>query len=208
MGMFRYGNKEFAHPPKEFMVSLKNGFKITDFLETGTFLGTTARWASSEFERVFTCEMSEINYKKSTEGVLAGIKNVICEKIPSTLFIEKYIGRMRVPSMFWLDAHYSHGSNTYGENVENPLIRELRIILRSSREHFIFIDDFRLIAFPDLEDYGKVTQWPTIRDIMAIVFENDPEGEVRVLFFHDVILIFNKKHERFVVENMKAEIKY
>ncbi|MDR1514735.1 MAG: hypothetical protein LBS45_03495 [Synergistaceae bacterium] len=48
------------------------------------------------------------------------------------------------PMLFWLDAHWS-GGDTAGENIQCPLLEELKIILDSNSSHFILIDDARLI---------------------------------------------------------------
>jgi hypothetical protein len=56
--------------------------------------------------------------------------------------------------LFWLDAHWS-GGETYGESDQCPLIKELEVIFRYSKEKnfAILIDDVRLFLAPPPSTY-------------------------------------------------------
>ena len=52
MGLIRMG------PPENLMRKLKDKYELRDFIETGTFHGNTAIWATSQFDNVITIEFS------------------------------------------------------------------------------------------------------------------------------------------------------
>lgn len=54
-------------PPTEVITKLQEAYNISDFVETVTYYGDTAYWASQVFERVLTIEYSENIYKKVTK---------------------------------------------------------------------------------------------------------------------------------------------
>jgi hypothetical protein len=52
MGLIRMG------PPTEFILQLKERYGLVNFIETGTYHGSTAVWAASYFDNVITIEYS------------------------------------------------------------------------------------------------------------------------------------------------------
>ena len=70
--------------------------------------------------------------------------------------------------LFWLDAHWS-GGETYGEQDECPLLKELDIIFNSPMKNYaILIDDARLFLAPPPLPH-LVENWPSIKQIAGIV---------------------------------------
>lgn len=59
MGLIRMG------PPEDLITKLSSEFTIKNFVETGTFEGTTAVYASEHFENVLTVERSEYFYNQA-----------------------------------------------------------------------------------------------------------------------------------------------
>lgn len=55
----------FPGVPKEFTNFLKNLTGIETFVETGTYLGDSASWASKLFKSVFTIELSKELYNNA-----------------------------------------------------------------------------------------------------------------------------------------------
>jgi len=157
MGITRWG------PPTELITKLVTEFLIENLVETGTYKGGTAVWASQYFKKVLTIEYSKELYEKVTDE-FRHISNIEFIFGDSKTELSKLLERLENPSIFWLDAHWCGGS-TYGDNDECPLIEEIEILNRSKFENFIFIDDARLFTSPPTGSH-KVEQWP---DITAVI---------------------------------------
>ena len=157
MGVIRMG------PPKDLIIRLKECHELNNFIETGTYFGNTANWSSQKFEKVVTLENSTKMYKIATQK-FGHIKNIKFLQGDSRLLLKKVVSDLKLPSMFWLDAHWS-GGETYGEKDECPLLEELAIINESPCEHIILIDDARLFLSPPPAPH-RLEQWPDITTVI------------------------------------------
>lgn len=157
MGIVRMG------PPTELIYELKAAFGISRFVETGTFLGDTAYWASKLFEKVITIERSDSIYKQTRQkyGHINNIEFLYGDtkyKLPEILL------NIGTPAIFWLDAHWC-GGQSYGKGDACPLIQEIETINKSPYDNFIFIDDARLFMSPPPRPH-LIDQWPDISMIL------------------------------------------
>ncbi len=124
MGIVRMG------PPEELLLRLREkGFRT--FVETGTFRGDTALWASTRFDRVRTGELSEALVRAARDR-LAPCRNVEVLHGHSVEALTKLVPTLTEPAVFWLDSHWCGGSSSDGENEECPLLGELNVLGRSS----------------------------------------------------------------------------
>ena len=177
MGIVRMG------PPTEIIYKLKEVYGINNFIETGTYQGHTAYWASQLFEQVFTIEYSQDIYQKVTEKY-GHIKNIDFLYGDTRNLLQNTLSKLESPSLFWLDAHWS-GGLTYGESDECPLLAEIEIINRSDCEHFIFIDDARLFLSPPPPPHLP-QQWPDISAILNLL--NSVKNSRHIVIVDDVII--------------------
>ena len=114
-------------PVSNLALALAQAGKLTQFVETGTFQGDSLRWASHNFERVWTVEISE-QYQaeaKATVGPLPNVEFVLGNSADQ-------LGRicpaltgpaLTGPALFWLDAHA--GAGFFGAADNCPLLAEL-----------------------------------------------------------------------------------
>ncbi len=174
MGIVRMG------PPTEIIYKLQEVYGINNFIETGTYQGNTAYWASQVFEQVFTIEYSQDIYQKVTEKY-GHIKNINFLYGDTINLLKNTLSKLESPSLFWLDAHWS-GGLTYGESDECPLLAEIEIINRSDCEHFILIDDARLFLSPPPPPHSP-QQWPDISNIL-----NSGKNSRHIVIVDDVII--------------------
>lgn len=176
--------------PKELVIRIQREFHITEFVETGTYMGGTAKWASAHFQHVRTVEASKYYYDCLMLEHLA-YQNVDFVFGDSRLELQKIVPALQGPAIFWLDGHWS-GENTYGSDDECPLLEEIQVIAGSPHEHFIFIDDARLFMSPPPRPHAR-TEWP----VLAQVFDAlRAEGRnPYVLVFGDVIVSAPRKAE-------------
>ena len=145
---------------------LSKSMKLTTVVEGGTYLGGTALSLSKEFQTVYTIEKSDVMFEKA--------RNNIGEKTNITLLRGDTRDHLQLlvsdidNVLFWLDAHWS-GGETYGEQDECPLLKELDIIFNSPMKNFaILIDDARLFLAPPPLPH-LVENWPSIKQIAGIV---------------------------------------
>ena len=170
MGIVRMG------APTEIISELRELYEIKKFVETGTFYGQTAYWASQEFEQVSTIEYSEEIYKQVTEKY-KDVKNIEFLYGDSREKLREIIEKTNSPSIFWLDAHWS-GDITYGEEDQCPIVEEIEIVNQSVYDNFIFIDDARLFLSPPQPPH-RIEQWPDINTILtALNSGKDPRYTV------------------------------
>jgi len=81
---------------------LKRKYKISTFVETGTYRGINARLHSNNFNYVLTCENDDISYKIAVDN-LKHYDNVIIENLDSPKFLNKLALSQYI---FYLDAHF------------------------------------------------------------------------------------------------------
>jgi hypothetical protein len=152
-----------AGPPAEIVLQLAKLAGARVFVETGTFQGTTALWASAHFESVVTVERDENLHALHHEALnrLAGVRALLGDTRTVLPSVVAGLGGQR--AVFWLDSHWS-GEGTAGEGDECPLLDELAC-LAQRRDDIILIDDARffLCAPPPPHDPA---QWPGIADVV------------------------------------------
>lgn len=177
MGLTRMG------PPPQLITKLATDFSIKNFVETGTYKGNTAIWASQYFNKVLTLEYSRELYDEAVRQ-FHSISNIEFIFGDSRTELSQIVERLEGISLFWLDAHWS-GGLTYGDNDQCPLIEEINIINNSDFDNFIFIDDARLFTSPPQPPH-KIEQWP---DIIAVIKAlQSGNSDKYIVIIEDVII--------------------
>jgi len=157
MGIVRMG------PPEEIVLLMKETLNLTTFIETGTFEGCTAIWASKHFKNVLTIENSKTLYDKVVD-TNKNVENIDFLFGNSSEKLKQIVPKLDKPAIFWLDAHWCSG-DSYGENNQCPIIQEIETIIKSGIPHCILIDDARLFLSPPPLP-NQIDQWPTIDHIL------------------------------------------
>ena len=170
-------------PPTALISLLRHEYGISTFVETGTYLGGTACWAGSVFDRVITIEASEHFYNKVVRKY-SSVSNINFVCGDSRDKLRDVLKGLDGAALFWLDAHWS-GGPTFGSGDECPLLEEIGIINNSEHEHFIFIDDARLFVSGPPKPHS-VQQWPGIKDVFRAL-KNGRQHRY-VLIWEDVII--------------------
>ena len=158
MGIVRMG------PPEYLLAGIAAEYKVDVFVETGTYRGETAAWASLHFSQVFTLENFRPTFDETVSrfGHLDNVKFLYGH---SASVLPGLLQQVERDAVFWLDAHWM-GEGSYGETDECPIITELRLLNQSSHTHFIFIDDARLFLSPPPLPH-RIEQWPTIGEVIG-----------------------------------------
>ena len=172
-----------VHPgiPKKIALGLATKFAISNFVETGTHLGSTALWAARNFKNCWTIEANDTLFARTSLKLSAkGIQAIHGNSIHS---LQSMIHSLQAPALFWLDAHYS-GDGTAGVENECPVIEEIKIIDSSTHQHFILIDDARMFLKPPPEPHNP-DHWPTIDSVKRVLVEKHNDASVDV--YDDVV---------------------
>ena len=163
---------------------------VQAFVETGTYKAVTALWASSNFDQVYTIELSPDLYKPISLKY-QNYANIIFLNGNSVEILPKIMAEISQPSIFWLDGHWS-GSGTAGEENECPLLQEIEAINHLGYEKFIFIDDARLFLSPPPPPHNT-NHWPTIAEIIKKIEQGVPDSYTVV--YNDVIISIPLKYK-------------
>ncbi|MFC1842074.1 hypothetical protein ACFLYU_00240 [Candidatus Dependentiae bacterium] len=169
------------------------------FVESGTYLGHTARKAAGCFQEVHTVELNEEFYEQSVlslkmySNVTVYHGNTI-DHFPKILLD---LETKNKKALFWLDGHYM--SSMQDENIQpeaeyTPIMRELSIICKQCSDPVILIDDIRLFGTKlygeRIKDAGNEA-YPLLETVYAFLVEQG-------LIFHIVgdILIAHKAEKK------------
>jgi hypothetical protein len=157
MGIINFGI------PKKIVLDLCAAHSVTVFIETGTYQGATARWASQHFEQVHTIERSESLFEAHCRE-LSGLHGVAPYSGDSRDILPGIISELGDRrALYWLDSHW-FGGETSGQDDQCPLLGELECLTNRSQD-IILIDDARLfLAAPPMPH--QPSQWPTIAEVI------------------------------------------
>lgn len=191
------GNVTFG-VPEDLTIDLKNALGCHVFIETGTYKGNTALWASKHFRDVYTVEINPDRYKKTVSRVsnMKDVGNIKFLNGNSKDMLTNILKDVNEPVIFWLDAHGLYAGQMTVED-EIPLMDELNTIFewqkRTDQECVILIDDARLFTNPPPIDKGYHPElWPNTVDIDDVTFFHE------MWIAKDVIVLYNSKYRQIV----------
>ena len=127
-------------------VLIKNALPDSIWIETGTYLGQTAKFLSKHSLQVYTVE-PEINLFQNVKKYLIKYKNItIINSDSEKALIELLSKKIKQNVNFFLDSHgvSNNSTKTYIGPYANPILNELYIIeknFNNLKNFIIFIDD-------------------------------------------------------------------
>ncbi|MBU2530358.1 MAG: FkbM family methyltransferase [Elusimicrobia bacterium] len=155
-------------------------FKCSVFVETDTYKGDMVNAVKNIFPKIYSVELSPELFKKAGKRFL-GANNIDLRCGDSGILLKQIVQEIKVPALFWLDAHYSKGNTARGEK-DTPILQELETVLSHPiKNHTILIDDAR--CFNGINDYPKISK------IEAFIAKKAPHYTVKVA--NDIIRITN-----------------
>lgn len=163
-----------------------SGLSIPDaqWVETGTYYGTTTEFLSGRSPFVHTIEPDKTLYEQARakfEGA-----NICAHYGTSEVILPELLASLNGDVNFWLDGHYSGGVTFRGE-IDCPVESELSSIamhLGNFSNVAIFIDDIRFFNEMNQEYSG----YPSLDDLVA--WANQHQFQWRI--FHDIFLLTRK----------------
>lgn len=159
-----------------FALELRDRLRLSSFIETGTYLGATARWAAKHFAKVATIEVKAEFYEKARASAAP---NMHCFLGDSKDLLPTVLDDVPGPALVYLDAHNFRG--VFGNTPDNcPLLAELAAALAGDPNNVVLVDDLSSFAnpisdaCPSLESLTAVTdryerRYGVALDILAIV---------------------------------------
>lgn len=144
---------------QEALREFQKKFQVKILVETGTYLGDTLYSLSTDFEQLYSIELSE-HYYQLAKKRFKNIPQVNLLQGDSGEVLRGLVPKLKSKALFWLDGHYSGGLTAKGEK-ECPVFEELHSIFSSPFQHLIFIDDARLFI-------GK-NDYPTIQEMRDFI---------------------------------------
>ena len=128
------------------LIAVKNRTGATTLVETGTYLGNTARRASMFFDQVYTVEVDQALYERA-KSYLKPRENIECLFGDCAVVLPELMARSEVDKVvLFLDGHFSGGETGTGI-VEEPAAALLASLAPyRSRISGIVIDDFRTLT--------------------------------------------------------------
>lgn len=126
-------------------------YNLSCFVETGTHLGDTLGYISSDSNILCTSVELDRHLFCIAQSRFQYSKNVRLFLGDSSVIMKDIIYSLTKPALFWLDGHYS-GITTACGSLETPISSELSFIFSSPiNGHVILIDDIR--CFDGTHDY-------------------------------------------------------
>lgn len=169
-------------------LNLKQKFKSTCLIETGTYKGVSSLWFAAHFEKVITMEVNERFYKKALENFkAAGAKNIEAHLGDSRKCLASVLSdfsgdlQKHTSIIFFIDAHW----------YENPVLRELELISefsnRTDKQIVVVIHDMKnphdpTMAYDKYPDQNISYEFEWVKDKLHPIFNNSRHGGFRYYY--------------------------
>jgi hypothetical protein len=124
----------------------KHSLHNSIWIETGTYLGQTAKFLRKYSTQIYTIE-PDIDLFEAVKKYLNKYKNIVVINTTSVKALEELLSKKIKKNVnFFLDAHAvsNNSTKTYQGSVSNPILNELKIIkkkINNLKNFVIFIDD-------------------------------------------------------------------
>jgi len=134
-----------------------SNWKCNTFIETGTHMGDTTYNMISEFDKIYSIELSK-KYADLAKTRFQDINNIKIIQGDSSHILRELPNEVVGNVFFWLDGHWSGGDTAQG-NKDCPLIEEISIINEMYKMRCIIaIDDVRLFGTFINENWSNITR--------------------------------------------------
>ncbi|MFC1878378.1 hypothetical protein ACFLZW_00555 [Chloroflexota bacterium] len=164
-------------PPPPHNIKLKilkeyaDKFGLQVFVETGTAYGDMTDAMNGSFDQIYSIELASELFQIAKQR-FKNAKHINIIQGDSGVELNKIMKEISIPTLFWLDAHYSSGVTARGEK-DTPIYEELEHILaQKGLGHVILIDDARC--------FGKDPAYPTIDELINFVLSINDKLDINV----------------------------
>lgn len=167
------------------------------FIETGTYLGDSLENVCGAFERAVSIELSPQLHEAA--------RRKFADRANVTLLLGDSAHRIvdasalcaGLPTLYWLDAHWSAGNTARGDE-NTPILTELALIApRASEQDVVLIDDMRqFVSIPDgFAKHDANLGYPAIDEVLAVL-ARFPGGGFEAVLTGDVLVCMSSENMR------------
>ncbi len=181
----------FTPPLNKLVEFCASKLGIDVFVETGTFRGESAGWASSRFRRVITIEASAALHEQARTAATVSNIEFVCGD--SEDILADLLASVREPKLVWLDAHWCGDGDhlAAGQDRQCPLLKELGALAQSPSNDVILIDDFHMFGLPPPAPF-YLDQWPDMEALFRAL--QQLRSDRKVFLYHNVLVVALGRH--------------
>lgn len=122
--------------------------KCNIFVETGTYKGDGALWATEQnhFEQIYSVEL-HLGLFEYSKRRLSNYSNVTIKNGDTVEFLNSLLPTLNKPTLLYLDAHISGSDSSHNPNHPVPLVQETTTIFSKFydlNQLIVVVDDERL----------------------------------------------------------------
>lgn len=173
--------------PTELAAELRAELDLERAIETGTYMGGSARLLAGIFPSVVTIELSRELHDGARER-LADVPAVQCLHGDSSEVLRELVDPA-IPTLYWLDGHWS-GGPTAGAGNECPVLSEIDHIGNGHPDDCLLIDDARLFVASPPPPHDPA-QWPSLVELFDAI--RAARHSVQVTIVADTVIAVPKR---------------
>jgi hypothetical protein len=156
---------------REWVARLARTFGLRAFVETGTYLGHSLENVCGLFERAVSIELSP-QLHAAAQRKFADRPNVtLLQGDSAQRIVEAATLCAGLPTLYWLDAHWSAGNTARGDE-NTPILAELALIAdRVGADDVVLIDDMRnFVTVPEgFAHHDALLGYPLIDEVLQVL---------------------------------------
>jgi hypothetical protein len=158
-------------------------FGLRGFIETGTYLGHSLENVCGSFERAVSIELSTELHEAALQKFADRPNVTLLQGDSARRIVDAAALCAGLPTLYWLDAHWSAGNTARGDE-NTPILTELALIAqRVSPDDVVLIDDMRqFISVPEgFATHDAHAGYPLIDEVLQVLSRFPAGGFVAVL---------------------------
>jgi hypothetical protein len=178
----------------EWVTRLARVFGLRGFIETGTYLGHSLENVCGSFERAVSIELSPELHQAALQKFADRPNVILLQGDSARRIVDATALCAGLPTLYWLDAHWSAGNTARGEE-NTPILTELALIAdRVSPDDVVLIDDMRqFISLPEgFAIHDAHAGYPMIDEVLRVLADF-PSGGFQAVLSGDILVCLSRE---------------
>ena len=139
---------------QELINNYRDKYKLSVFIETGTYLGEMVYAQRNNFDLIYSVEIQPSLYEAAQKR-FKKYRHITLLNGDSGEVLFNLMPTVKERVLLWLDGHYS-GGITGKSDVHSPIMNELKAVFTNNKDHVLLIDDAHCFTgengYPTLEE--------------------------------------------------------